>query len=154
MSHVVVLEDPTPTVTTQGLSTIFSCKFVFATLCCIGCIGVYNLFTIYFVGIRQENWETRCGYVYEMTIRLKDHADQLWCVVPIYTTTLDQRYSLSCVDYRCSADPMIFNVGPASATSDQYCIGIGSTHRGSAISAARRIGHCNTRLRIVVAGLT
>ena len=23
-----------------------------------------------------------------------------------------------------------FNVGPASATSDQYCISIGSTHRG------------------------
>ena len=58
------------------------------------------------------------------------------------STTLDQRYSLSCVlscvDYRCSADPMRFNVGPASATSNQYCIGIGSTHRGSAISTA----HC------------
>ena len=34
------------------------------------------------------------------------------------------------IDYRCSADPMRFNVGPASATSDQYCISIGSTYRG------------------------
>ena len=34
------------------------------------------------------------------------------------------------IDYRCSADPIRLNVGPASATSDQYCIGIGSTHLG------------------------
>ena len=37
------------------------------------------------------------------------------------------------IDYMCSADPMQFNVGPASATSDQYYhdyISIGSTHRG------------------------
>ena len=34
------------------------------------------------------------------------------------------------IDCMCSADPMQFNVGPASATSDQYCISIGSTHRG------------------------
>ena len=60
------------------------------------------------------------------------------------------------IDYRCSADPMRFNVGPASATSNQYCIGIGAVHHGSAISAAHcaRIGRCKTRLRIVVAGLT
>ena len=115
---------------------------------------------MYYVGLRQENWETRCGYVYEMTIRLKDHTDQLWCVVPIYNTPVSDAgptlftvlcLVLSCVDYRCSADPMRFN-----ATSDQYCIDIGSTHRGSAISAAHfaRICRCNTRLRIVVAGLT
>ena len=85
VSHVVALEEPTPTVTTQGLSTTSS----FATLCCI---GVYNLFTMYYAGLRQGNWETRCGYVYGVTIRLKDHADQLWCVVPIpQSTTLDQR---------------------------------------------------------------
>ena len=89
MSHVVALEEPTPTVTTQGMSTTFSCNFFFATLCCI---GIYNLFTMYYVGLREENWETRCGYVYEETIRLKDHADKLWCVVPIpQSTTLDQR---------------------------------------------------------------
>ena len=52
---------------------------------------IYNVLSDY-VGLRQENWETRCGYVYEVTIRLKDHADQLWCVVPILqSTTLDQR---------------------------------------------------------------
>ena len=34
------------------------------------------------------------------------------------------------IDYMCSADPMKFNAGPASATSDQYCISQGSTHRG------------------------
>ena len=28
------------------------------------------------------------------------------------------------IDYRCSVDPMRFIVGPASAISDQYCIGI------------------------------
>ena len=114
---------------------------------------------MYYVGLRQENCETRCGYVYEMTIRLKDHADQLWCVVPILQSTtslvsrLDEQHNIY---YRCSADPMRFNVGPASATSDQYCIGIGSTRHGSAIPAARcaRIGRCNTRLPIVVAGLT
>ena len=64
-------------------------QFFFATLCCI---GVYNLFTMYYVGLRQGNWETMCEYVYEVTIRLKDHADQLWCVVPIpQSTTLYQR---------------------------------------------------------------
>ena len=65
MSHVVALEveEPTPTVATQGQSTTFSCNF-FATVCCI---GVYNLFTMYYVGLRQENWKTRCGYVYEVT---------------------------------------------------------------------------------------
>ena len=48
---------------------------------------------MYYVGLRQENWETMCAYVYMyvVTIRLKDHADQLWCVVPIpQSTTLDQ----------------------------------------------------------------
>ena len=30
---------------------------------------------------------TRCGYVYKVTIRLKDHAHQLWCVVPIPQST-------------------------------------------------------------------
>ena len=34
------------------------------------------------------------------------------------------------IDYRYSADPIRFNVGPASATLEQYCIGIGSTYRG------------------------
>ena len=50
---------------------------------------------MYYVGLLQENWETRCGYVYAVTItnmvkcyrgptsiKTKDHADQLWCVVP------------------------------------------------------------------------
>ena len=47
---------------------------------------------MYYVGLRQENWETMCGYVYVVTIRLKDHADQLWCEVPTpQSTTLDQR---------------------------------------------------------------
>ena len=84
---------------------------------------------MYYVGLRQENWETKCGYVYEMTIRLKDHADQLWCAyTPVYdagptlftsvhclVSRLDEQHN---IDYRCSADPMRFNVGPASATSD------------------------------------
>ena len=34
------------------------------------------------------------------------------------------------LDYRCSANQMRINACPASVTSDQYCIGIGSTHRG------------------------
>ena len=63
---------------------------------------------MYYVGLRHENWETRCGYVYEMTIRLKDHADQLWCVVPIpQSTTLDQRYSLSCVETRLTTQHLL-----------------------------------------------
>ena len=87
---LVTLNSRSPTVTTQGLSTTFSCNCFFATLCCI---GVYNLFTMYYVGLRLENWETRCGYVYEVTIRLKDHADQLWCVVPRpLSSTLDQHW--------------------------------------------------------------
>ena len=40
-------------------------QFFLATLCCI---GVYNLFTMYYGGLLQENWETRCGYVYAVTI--------------------------------------------------------------------------------------
>ena len=47
---------------------------------------------MYYVGLRQENWETRCGYVYEMTIRLKDHADQLVCSA--YTPVYDARPAL------------------------------------------------------------
>ena len=44
-----------------------------------------------------------------------------------YVSRPDKQHN---IDYRCSADPMRFNVGLASATSDQYCISIGSTYRG------------------------
>ena len=52
------------------------------------------------------------------------------CVETRLTTDVSRPDEQHNIDYRCSADPMRFNVGPASATLDQYCIGIGSTHRG------------------------
>ena len=36
-----------------------------------------------YVGLRQGNWETMCGYVYEVTIRLKDHAVVCSAYTPI-----------------------------------------------------------------------
>ena len=109
---------------------------------------------LYYVGLRQENWETRCGYVYETCDNQTQCCSAVVCsaYTPVYAGPTLKQHCLSCVcwvdnrlmcvrpdeqhniDYRCSADPMRFIVGPASATSDQYCIGIGSTHRGCGIT--------------------
>ena len=40
---------------------------------------------------------------------------------------------------------MQFNVGPASATSDQFCISIGSTHRGCRVD----LKHCGITILMV-----
>ena len=44
-----------------------------------------------------------------------------------------------------TADPLRFNVGPASATSDQYCISIGSTHSGCWVD----LKHCEITILMV-----